>query len=83
MYSGDRLVGSRPRQNCEQFRQARLVRITRGAFTIGLDPFGMLDLQVVVDLAGARCRRGFGETWLGERFKCAAGRFLRKAGRSH
>ena len=37
-------------KTAEQFREARLVRITRGAFTIGLDPFGMLDLQVVVDL---------------------------------
>ena len=30
--------------------EPRLVRITLGRFAIWLDPFGMLDAQVVVDL---------------------------------
>ena len=34
----------------EQFHQARLVRITRGRLAIWLDPFGMLDPQVIVNL---------------------------------
>ena len=38
------------RQTAEQFRQARVVRITRGAFNVGLDPFGMLDPQAVLNL---------------------------------
>jgi hypothetical protein len=43
-------VGSPSRKSVEQFREARLVRITLGAFAIWLDPFGMLDPQVVVNL---------------------------------
>ena len=50
MRSSDRLVGSPSRQSAEQFREARLVRITRGGFAILLDPFGMLDPQIVVNL---------------------------------
>ena len=46
----DGLVGSPSRQSVEQFRKARLVRITRGGFAIWLDPFGMLAPQVVVNL---------------------------------
>jgi hypothetical protein len=38
------------RQSVEQFREARLVRITDGGFAISLDPFGMLNPQVVVNL---------------------------------
>ena len=48
MSSSDRSVGSR--RSVEQFREARLVRITRGGFAIWLDPFGMLDPQVAVNL---------------------------------
>ena len=33
-----------------RFCEARLVRIARGTFAIWLDPFGMLDPQVVVNL---------------------------------
>ncbi len=42
--------GSPARQSVEQFREARLVRITDGGFAIWLDPFGMLHPQVVVNL---------------------------------
>ena len=47
---GDRPIGSPLRQTAEQFRQARVVRITRGVFAVGLDPFGMLDPQAVLNL---------------------------------
>ena len=41
----------------EQFHQARLVRITRGRLAIWLDPFGMLDPQVIVNLFPQLCVR--------------------------
>jgi hypothetical protein len=50
MSSSDRLVRSPSRQSVEQFHQARVVRITHGGAAIGVDPFGMLDPQVVVNL---------------------------------
>src|SRR4029077_11930508 len=50
MRSSDRLVGSPSRRRIEQFHEARLVRITRWGFAIWLDPFGMLDPQVAVNL---------------------------------
>jgi len=50
MNISDRLVGSRSRECVEQFYQTRLVRITHGAFAIWLNPFGMLDWEVVVNL---------------------------------
>src|SRR5213075_882203 len=49
-YSRDRLIGSRSREKVEQFREARLVRITHGGFAIWLDPFRVLDPQIVVNL---------------------------------
>jgi hypothetical protein len=79
MNTSSRLVGSRSRGCIEQFHEARLVGITHGAFAIWLDPFGMLDPQVVVDLLPKLgvtvdlVRRGH---WLGERFKYGAGRFV-------
>ena len=59
----------------EQFYEARLVRITDGGFAIWLDPFGVLDSQVVVKLLPELTigvdlvMRG---TPLGERFKDGA-----------
>jgi hypothetical protein len=50
MSSSDRLVRSPSRQSVEQFHQARVVGITHGGAAIGVDPFGMLDPQVVVNL---------------------------------
>ena len=50
MSSSDRSVGIRSHRSAEQLREARLVRIARGTFAIGLDPFGMLDPQIVVNL---------------------------------
>ena len=45
------LVGSRSCRGIEQFHQARLVRITQRRIAIWLDPFGMLDPQIIVDLS--------------------------------
>ena len=67
------LGGSPSRQSVEQFREARLVRITDGGFAIWLDPFGMLDSEIVVNLFpefGVRVDLVIH----GQRFKCRAGR---------
>jgi hypothetical protein len=50
MNIGDRLVGSRSRECVEQRYQTRLAAITHGAFAIWLNPFGMLDAKLVVNL---------------------------------
>jgi hypothetical protein len=50
MRSSDRFVGSASRESAEQFHEARFVRITYEGFSIWLDPFGVLDPQVVVNL---------------------------------
>ena len=66
-------------QCVQEFCEARLVSIAHGGFAIWLDPFGMLDPQVVVNLlpefgVGVNfVRHG---RWLGERFKRSAGRFV-------
>jgi hypothetical protein len=83
--SSDRVVGSPSRQRVEQFDKTRLVRITRGGFAIWFDPFGMLDPQVVVNLLPEfgvgvdLVRHG---NLLGERFKCGAERFPKRAWRN-
>ena len=74
----DRLIGS-PHSCVEEVHEARLVRITRGAFAICLDPFGMLDTEVVVNLlpelgVGVDLV-GHGD-WLGERFRWSVGRLV-------
>jgi hypothetical protein len=64
------------RQSVEQFREARLVRITHGGLAIWLDPFGMLNPQVVVNLLPELgvgmdlVRHGY---CLGERFQVCRG----------
>ena len=47
MNSSDRLVGSPSRQSVEQFHEGH------GGFAISLDPFGMFDPQVAVNLLPA------------------------------
>ena len=69
------LGGSPSRQSVEQFREARLVRITHEGFAIWLDPFGVLDPQVVVNLLpklGVGVDLGRRGNSIGERFKCDA-----------
>jgi hypothetical protein len=79
MRSSDNLVGSPSRRNAEQLHEARFVRIAHGGLAIWLDPFGMLDSQVVVNLLPELgvsvdlVRQG---RWLGETFKCGAGRLV-------
>jgi hypothetical protein len=46
-----------PFQDIECFHQARLVRITHGRLAVWLDPLGMLDPQVVVNLFPQVCVR--------------------------
>ena len=55
MNSSDRLVGSTSRQRIEQFHEPLLVRITHWGPAIWLDPFGMLDPQVFVNLLLELC----------------------------
>jgi hypothetical protein len=38
-------------QTIEQFHEARLVRITHGGSAIWLDPFGMLNSEIFVNLS--------------------------------
>ena len=79
MRSSDRLGGSSSRQNIEQFHEPRFVGITRGASAIWLDPFGMLDPEVVVNLLpefGVGVDFVRHSRWLGETFKCGGGRFV-------
>jgi hypothetical protein len=45
------LIGFHGSRGIEQFHQARLVRITQRRLAIWLDPFGMLDAKIVVDLS--------------------------------
>jgi len=79
MRINNRLSGSSSRQTIEQFHQASLVRITHGRLAIWLDPFGVLNPKVVVNLLPELhvsvnfMRRG---GWLGERFMGAAGWFV-------
>jgi len=71
--------GSRSPKTVELFHQTRLVRITHGALAIWLDPFGMLDPEVVVNLSpklGVRVdfvRRGH---WFAQRFNHGARRLI-------
>src|SRR6266487_300019 len=77
-----RSVGSCSRQTIEHFDEAGLVRITHGGFAIWLEPLGMLDPQIVVNLL---LELGVGVDLMihrycsGERFKCDAGQFRQKA----
>jgi hypothetical protein len=57
----DRSIGSPSRQSVDHFREARVVRITLGGFAIWLDPFGMLDPQIVVNLL---LKFGVGVDWM-------------------
>jgi hypothetical protein len=78
----DRLVGSASRQTAEELREARLVRIAHGTLAIGLDPFGMLDPQIVVNLLlefSVGVDLVIHGNWLGEGFKGAAGQLPQRA----
>jgi hypothetical protein len=82
MKRNDPLVGSFLSYRIEQFHETRLVRIARRTIAIWLNPFGMLDPKIVVNLlpklgVGVDLMR-FGR-WLGNRFKYSAGRFVRSA----
>jgi hypothetical protein len=82
MNISDTFVGSRSSKTVEQFHQARLVRITNGTFAIWLDPFGMLNPEVVVNLLP---KLGVGVDfvrvghWFAERFNHGARRLIQFA----
>ena len=85
MSSNYRSVGFRSRRSAEQLREARLVRITHWGTAIGVNPVGMLDPQIVVNLLpklGVGVDLVIHGNWLGEEFKCAAGRFPQRARRN-
>ena len=79
MNISDSFAGSRSPKTVELFHQTRLIRITRGALAIWLDPFGMLDPEVVVNLLP---KLGVGVDfvrhghWFAERFNLWARRFI-------
>ena len=50
MKSNDPLLGSFSPYRMEQFHETRLVRIAHGTAAIWLNPFGMLDPKIVVNL---------------------------------
>ena len=73
------------RQSAEHFGEARLVRIAPGAFAIGLDPFGMLNPQIIVNLQlelGVSVDLVIHGYCLCERFKCGAGPFRQRTRRN-
>jgi hypothetical protein len=73
------LSGFAWRQTIEQFRQARLVRITLGRFAIWFNPFRVLNPKVVVNLLPelrVRVDLMMQRRWLGGRFMCGAGWFV-------
>jgi hypothetical protein len=82
MKSNEPLVGSFLPYRMEQFRETRLVRIAHGTVAIWLNPFGMLDPKIVVNLLPKLCV-GVGlmraRSWFGNRFRCCAGWFVRSA----
>jgi hypothetical protein len=79
MRINNRLCGFPPRQTVEQFHEAGLVRITHGGFATWLNPFRVLDAEVVVNLLAELSvgvdlmRRG---RRLDERLRRLARRFL-------
>ena len=82
MKSNDPLVRSFSPYRTEQFHETRLVRIAHGTVAIWLNPFGMLDPQIVVNLlpklgVGVDLMRSAG--WFGDGFRCSAGLFVRSA----
>jgi len=82
MQTNDPLLGSFPPYRMEQFHESRLVRIAHGTVAIWLNPFGMLNPKIVVNLlpklgVGVGWMRSRG--WFGDRFRCSAGWFVRTA----
>jgi hypothetical protein len=73
------LSGFASRQTIEQFHQARFVRIARGRFAICLDPFRVLNPEVVVNLLPklrVTVDLMMQWRWPGERFMCGARWFV-------
>jgi hypothetical protein len=74
-----RAVGRPSRRCVQEFSEPCLVSIAHGRFAIWLDPFGMLDPQLVVNLLQELSERADlmrQRRRLGERFNSGAARFL-------
>ena len=72
----NRLSGFSAPQIIEQFHQARLVRVAHGRFSICLDPFRVLNPEVVVNLLPelhVAMDLMMQRHWAGERFTCGPG----------
>ena len=75
-------MGSFSSYRIEQFHETGLVRIAHRTIAICLNPFGMLDPEIVVNLLpklGVAVDSMRSGRWLGDRFRCSAGRFFRSA----
>jgi hypothetical protein len=82
MKSNDPLVGSFSSHRIEQFHETRFVRIAHRTIAIWLNPFGMLNPKIVVNLLpklGVGVDLMSSERGLGDRFRSRAGRFVRFA----
>jgi hypothetical protein len=79
MRINNRLSGFSSHQTIEQFHETRLIRIAHGRFSICLDPFRVLNPEVVVNLL-PELHVGMDlmmqGRWAGERFMCGVGRFV-------
>ena len=78
----DSFIGRRSPKTVEFFHETRLVRITNRTFAIWLDPFGMLDSEVVMNLLPelhVSVDLFMERRWLGERFMCGKGWFVQLA----
>jgi hypothetical protein len=78
MRINNRLSGFSSPQTIEQFHQARLVRITHGRVATWLDPVGMLNPKIVVNLSPelrVSVDLMMQERWPGQRFMGGAGWF--------
>jgi hypothetical protein len=76
MRINNRLGGFSSPQTIEQFHQARLIRVALGRFAIWLDPFRVLNPEIVVNLLPelhVSMDLMMQRHWPGGRFMCGAG----------
>jgi hypothetical protein len=82
MRINNRLSGLSSPQTIEQFHQARLVRIAHRRFAIWLDPFRVLNPEIVMNLLPelhVSMDLMVQGRWPSERFMCGAGWFAQLA----
>ena len=82
MRINDTLSGFFSRQTIEQLHETRLIRIAHRRFAIRLDPFRVLNPEVVVNLLpelSVSMDLMMQGSWVGERFMCDPGWFVQLA----